>query len=110
MFVGRKDRQVKHAGYRIELDEIEAAARAVDGIGNACVVYDEAKKEIALFYEAAGEVSPATLRQELSRSLPKYMLPTAFHRLGALPMSSNGKIDRRALSAEMWTANRWPAR
>jgi D-alanine--poly(phosphoribitol) ligase subunit 1 len=101
MFVGRRDRQVKHTGYRIELDEIEAAARGVDGIGNACVVYDEAKKEIALFYEAADEVSPAAFRQELSGSLPKYMLPTAFHRLGALPMSSNGKIDRRALSAEL---------
>ena len=101
MFTGRKDLQVKHLGYRIELGEIEHAALAVTGLGNACVVYDGAKKEIVLFYEAAGEVSPATLRQELSRSLPKYMLPTAFRRLGALPMSSNGKIDRRTLSAEL---------
>jgi amino acid adenylation domain-containing protein len=101
MFVGRKDFQVKHLGYRIELGEIEHAALAVTGLGNACVVYDGAKKEIALFYEATGEVSPATLRQELSRSLPKYMLPTVFHRMDAFPRNLNGKVDRQRLAAEL---------
>lgn len=100
MFVGRKDYQIKHLGYRIELGEIEHAALAVAGLGNACVLYDKAKREITLFYEASGEVSPATIRRELSSSLPKYMLPTVFHRLDALPRNPNGKIDRLRLAAE----------
>ena len=45
---------------------IEHAALAVKGLGNACVLYDKAKKEITLFYEASGEASPASIRQELS--------------------------------------------
>jgi non-ribosomal peptide synthetase component F len=98
MFVGRKDFQVKHLGYRIELGEIEHAALAVKGLGNACVLYDKAKKEITLFYEAVGEASPASIRQELSRSLPKYMLPTVFHRMDMLPRNPNGKIDRQVLA------------
>jgi D-alanine--poly(phosphoribitol) ligase subunit 1 len=100
MFVGRKDHQIKHLGYRIELGEIEHAALAVAGLGNACVLYDKANREITLFYEASGEVSPATIRRELSSSLPKYMLPTVFHRLDALPRNPNGKIDRLRLAAE----------
>jgi D-alanine--poly(phosphoribitol) ligase subunit 1 len=103
MFVGRKDYQVKHLGYRIELGEIEHAALAVKGLGNACVLYDKAKKEITLFYEASGEASPASIRQELSRSLPKYMLPTVFQCMEALPRNSNGKIDRQRLAAEFLT-------
>jgi amino acid adenylation domain-containing protein len=107
MFVGRKDFQVKHLGYRIELGEIEHAALAVKGLGNACVLYDKAKKEITLFYEAVGEASPASIRQELSRSLPKYMLPTAFHRLEALPRNPNGKVDRLKLTREYLSAGSW---
>jgi D-alanine--poly(phosphoribitol) ligase subunit 1 len=105
VFVGRKDLQVKHLGYRIELGEIEHAALAVEGLGNACVLYDKAKKEITLFYEATGEASPASIRQELSRSLPKYMLPTVFHRLDALPRNPNGKIDRQELATEFLGSN-----
>jgi amino acid adenylation domain-containing protein len=98
MFAGRKDQQVKHMGYRVELGEIEHAALAVKGLGNACVLYDRSRKEIVLFYEAASEVGPAVIRQELSRTLPKYMLPTAFHRLDLLPTNPNGKADRQSLA------------
>jgi acyl-coenzyme A synthetase/AMP-(fatty) acid ligase len=97
MYVGRKDFQIKHLGYRIELGEIEHAVFQVKGIGNACVVYNQNQKEIALFYESERELSPAFIRENLLKSLPKYMLPTAFHRLDGIPLTPNGKIDRQKL-------------
>ena len=102
MFVGRRDLQIKHMGFRIELAEIEGQALAVEGIANACVLYNSAKSEITLFYETGTEkLSPAFLRAALSRFLPKYMLPTAFHHMRELPRNPNGKIDRQALSARL---------
>jgi D-alanine--poly(phosphoribitol) ligase subunit 1 len=100
MFVGRKDFQIKHMGYRIELSEIEYQTLAIEGISNACVLYNQEQKEITLFYETpdAG-VTPALIRQKLLKLLPKYMLPTAFHRVDELPRNPNGKIDRNGLSA-----------
>jgi amino acid adenylation domain-containing protein len=97
MYVGRKDFQIKHLGYRIELGEIEHAVFQVEGIRNACVVYNQNQKEIALFYESERELSPAFIRENLLKSLPKYMLPTAFHRLDGIPLTPNGKIDRQKL-------------
>lgn len=102
MFIGRKDFQVKHLGYRIELGEIEhAALGAVDGIDNACVVYHKGKKEIVLFYEAKTEILPSELRRKLSEVLPKYMIPTEFHRLTEMPRNPNGKIDRNLLNTRL---------
>jgi acyl-CoA synthetase (AMP-forming)/AMP-acid ligase II len=97
MYVGRKDFQIKHLGYRIELGEIEHAIFQVEGVRNACVVYNQNKKEIVLFYESANELSPAVFREKLLKSLPKYMLPTAYHRLDSIPLTANGKIDRQKL-------------
>ncbi len=97
MYVGRKDFQIKHLGYRIELGEIEHAVFQVAGIRNACIVYNKAKKEIALFFESEQELTPAFIRESLLKSLPKYMLPTAFHRLETIPLTPNGKIDRQKL-------------
>ncbi len=95
---GRKDYQIKHMGYRIELPEIEHQVLGIPGIANACVVYDHPKKVITLFYQPAGEDVPAaTIRQALSVIFPKYMLPTAFHSMDRLPMNPNGKIDRNGL-------------
>ncbi len=98
MFVGRKDFQIKHLGYRIELPEIEHHVLCIEGMANACVTYDKDKKEIALFYETnSAEITPATIRQRLAVVLPKYMLPTAFHHMPELPRNANGKIDRNGL-------------
>ena len=95
---GRRDYQIKHMGYRIELPEIEHQVLGIAGIANACVVYDHPKKAITLFYQPSGaDVSAATIRQALSNIFPKYMLPTAFHSLERLPMNPNGKIDRNGL-------------
>lgn len=98
MFIGRKDFQIKHLGYRIELGEIEHAVVRVDGIRNCCAVYNQNKKEIILFYESDKELAPAFIRERLSASLPKYMLPTVFNWMELLPRNPNGKIDRQALS------------
>lgn len=97
MFVGRKDFQIKHSGYRIELGEIEHACFKVEDIRNACVVYHYERREIALFYESDQELSPGFIRQRLGAFLPKYMLPTIFHRMDQLPRNSNDKIDRPEL-------------
>jgi D-alanine--poly(phosphoribitol) ligase subunit 1 len=102
MFIGRRDYQIKHLGYRIELGEIEhAVLDAKDMIGNACVLYHRAKREIALFYEAQVVVPPAVLRKRLLERLPKYMVPTIFRRLEELPRNANGKIDRNLLNTQL---------
>ena len=105
IFIGRKDFQIKHLGYRIELGEIENAAFQVDGIRNGCVVYDQSKKEIALFFESEHDLSPALIRERMLTRLPKYMLPTAFHRLDKIPLTANGKIDRVKLAAIVKTGS-----
>jgi acyl-coenzyme A synthetase/AMP-(fatty) acid ligase len=101
MFLGRKDFQIKHLGYRIELGEIEHAALQVDGIRNCCVVYNQNKKEIAMFYECDKELAPALIRERLSSMLPKYMLPTGFNWMELMPRNPNGKIDRAKLVASV---------
>ena len=98
MFDGRKDFQIKHQGYRIELAEIENAVQALDEIKHACVLYQKEKKAIVLVFEASSKVTPKQLRQALQSRLPKYMLPTVFVELDALPQNPNGKIDRQKLS------------
>jgi len=97
MFLGRRDFQIKHLGYRIELGEIEHAAIQVDGIRNCCVVYDQNKKEITMFYESDAQIAPGFIRERLSPLLPKYMLPTVFNWMELMPRNPNGKIDRQKL-------------
>lgn len=95
---GRRDYQIKHMGYRIELPEIEHQVLGISGIANACVVYDQPRKAITLFYQPVGEEVPAaTIRQALAAIFPKYMLPAAIHPMAQLPMNPNGKIDRNGL-------------
>jgi amino acid adenylation domain-containing protein len=102
MFVGRRDFQIKHMGYRIELPEIEYQVLAMERIANACVLYNTGKKEITLFYETReGDLSPAAIRRTLSQVFPKYMLPTAFHQMKELPRNPNGKIDRNGLNVKL---------
>ena len=101
MFLGRKDFQIKHLGYRIELGEIEHAVLQVEGVRNACVVYQPARKEIILFFESDQDLSPATIRGRLGAFLPKYMLPTVFRRMEQLPRNPNGKVDRQRLADQV---------
>jgi acyl-coenzyme A synthetase/AMP-(fatty) acid ligase len=95
VFKGRKDSLVKHLGYRIELGEIEhVIVNTLKIAKNGCVVYNSIKKEITLFYEASNEISVAEFRKELTKSLPKYMIPTVYIFMQELPRNTNGKIDR----------------
>jgi amino acid adenylation domain-containing protein len=101
MFLGRRDFQIKHLGYRIELGEIEHAVLQVDGVRNCCVVYNQNRKEITLFYECDRELAPGFLRERLSPLIPKYMLPTVFNWMELMPRNPNGKIDRQKLVASV---------
>jgi amino acid adenylation domain-containing protein len=101
LFIGRKDFQIKHLGYRIELGEIEHAAFLVDGIHNGCVIYNQDKKEIALFFESDQDLSPSFIRERMLARIPKYMLPTSFHRLDKIPLTANGKYDRQKLASNL---------
>ena len=74
----------------------------VPGIGQACVLYNAAVKEITVFYEAlAVEVTPADIRRCLAAIFPKYMIPTAFHSMASLPRNPNGKVDRNVLAMKL---------
>jgi D-alanine--poly(phosphoribitol) ligase subunit 1 len=101
-FAGRRDFQIKHMGYRIELPEIEHRILAIPGIANACVMYNHEKKEITVFYETADQnITAASIRKELSTLFPKYMLPQKFLAMQELPRNPNGKIDRSGLQTSL---------
>jgi thioesterase domain-containing protein len=102
-YLGRVDEQVKIRGFRIEPGEIEATLRACPGVRAAVVsIFDDGRGDKRLVAHVVSEdrqdVTAAILREQLKRKLPAYMVPDAFAFLDELPVSSNGKIDRRALS------------
>ncbi len=103
-FLGRKDHQVKLHGFRIELGEIEAVLAVHPGVREvaALVTEDAAGNErLACYVVPVQENAPDTseLREFLKERLPEYMVPSAFVRLGEMPLTPNGKLDRRALPA-----------
>ena len=108
--LGRGDRQIKLRGFRIELDEIESALSALDGVRQAAVVaFGDEDKEIVAYAVAQDHdaaPTPATLREALSRRLPAYMLPAHFVLLEALPLTPNAKVDRKALRRPQGAAGR----
>ncbi|MBM7411150.1 amino acid adenylation domain-containing protein [Clavibacter michiganensis] len=103
-FLRRIDRQVKIAGVRIELVEIEHALRDVDPVIEAAVVVDRnasGTDRIVAFFRADRAVGPPELRQALTASLPRTSIPSLFVQLPRIPTSAAGKIDRRALLASL---------
>jgi D-alanine--poly(phosphoribitol) ligase subunit 1 len=101
-FIGRKDNQIKHMGYRIELEEVEAAAQLLPGIIQAAVVYRRVREGHGLIvaHLALPPDAPrdeAALRAALRATLPDYMLPNRFVFWEDLPKNANGKVDRVAL-------------
>jgi amino acid adenylation domain-containing protein len=98
-FLGRVDRQVKIRGFRVELGEIEAVLKRHAGVREAVVVAreDEPGRKRLVAYAVGDEGRERDVREQLSRALPEYMLPSAFVWLPAIPLSPNGKVDRAAL-------------
>ncbi|NIF21637.1 non-ribosomal peptide synthetase [Candidatus Pantoea multigeneris] len=104
-FLGRRDHQVKVRGYRIELGEIESALIAHSGVARGIVLLDDEQHLVAA-YTSKQPVDDAALRQHLQRYLPQEMVPERLVALPALPLSSNGKIDRSLL--RQWLAEQAP--
>jgi tyrocidine synthetase-3 len=99
-FIGRKDNQVKIRGYRIELGEIEHALLKNKQVKEAVVLAKEnvnKEKELIAYITAKEEQHANDLRSYLKELLPEYMLPAYYVQLEALPLTSNGKIDRKSL-------------
>ncbi len=127
-FRGRRDAQVKIRGFRIEIGEIENTILGVPGIRQGAVVVTERadqSKQLVAFY--SGErLDAATIQDHLGRSLPEYMVPAIIHWRDNLPLTDNGKVDKKALRAlaaevdaadtavdaprtptEQWVASHW---
>ena len=101
-YLGRIDDQVKIRGFRIELGEIEARLEQHEAVRHAVAMAREDEpgdKRLVAYLVRAGDTNPAVLdlRLHLLATLPEYMVPTAFVYLPAIPMTSNGKVDRKAL-------------
>lgn len=95
VFISRKDYQIKHGGKRIELGEIEAAVDEIDEVGMCCAVHNRGADELVLCY--CGDIDKDTIRDRIKNKLPKYMIPTKYLKLDALPLLPNGKLDRKKM-------------
>jgi amino acid adenylation domain-containing protein len=101
-FLGRRDAQVKISGFRIEIGEIENTLLRLPGVRDAAVVVTEGadrNKRLEAFYTSQRPLDANVLREELRELLPEYMVPSALHWRESLPLTANGKIDKKALTA-----------
>ena len=102
IFVGRKDFQIKHRGYRIELTEIDTAIQALPGVDRACCQY--IKETIVCF--VCANVKQAEISGMLRKVLPEYMIPNQYYYVDTMPINKNGKIDRQILLKEYLEGNK----
>ncbi|OBH34376.1 non-ribosomal peptide synthetase, partial [Mycobacterium sp. E342] len=99
-YFGRSDEQVKIRGYRIELGEIQSVLKGLDGVDQAAVIAREDRPgDKRLVGYITGTADPAAIRAALADRLPPYMVPAAVVVLETLPLTGNGKLDKRALPA-----------
>ncbi|PTX61366.1 surfactin family lipopeptide synthetase A [Kordia periserrulae] len=98
-FKGRKDHQVKIKGFRIELGEIEYHLHQHENIKEATVIVNdsEAEKTLEAYIVGNTELNVKDIRGFLANKLPEYMIPQYYHQLEVLPLTNNGKVDRKAL-------------
>ncbi|TPG89204.1 amino acid adenylation domain-containing protein [Brevibacillus laterosporus] len=101
-YLGRIDHQVKIRGYRIELGEVEVQLLKAESVREAVVVAREdgiGQKALCAYFVADRELTVSELRGALSQEMPSYMIPSYFVQLERMPLTMNGKLDRKALPA-----------
>ncbi len=98
-YIARRDRQIKHNGYRIGLGEIERVFESIEGVKLCAAIFDEKNDRILCFY--TGKTTEREVMSSLKGLLPKYMLPAEIIKRDKLPSTANGKLDRLALAAEI---------
>ena len=113
-FLGRMDHQVKVRGHRIELGEIEAVLSRHAGVRQAVVLAREdapgEKRLVAYLMVADGaEVNVSELRRYLKEQLPEYLIPAAYVTLTEMPLTANGKVDRRGVGRPSRAGRSWSA-
>lgn len=104
VFESRKDYQIKHLGYRIELQDIEVAVSSLEGILSSCALYQKDKDAIVLALELSDNgrnISDGEWIRRFKSVLPEYMIPKRIIRLDKMPLNPNGKIDRVSLTKEL---------
>ena len=127
-FLGRRDTQVKISGFRIEIGEIENTLLQTPGVSDGAVVVatrPDLSKHLVAFYSGPRQLDIEILRNQLTASLPHYMVPATFHWQEHLPLTANSKIDRKTLTqlaadltaekkhdppntpTELWLATAW---
>jgi len=104
-FLGRKDHQVKINGYRIELGEVTNAIEQLDTVKQAVVIVDETfgNKRLFAYVVAETAIEKEAIKKQLKERLPEYMVPTDFMQLDSIPLTINGKVNRKALPAPVAT-------
>ncbi len=103
-FLGRLDDQVKIRGFRIETGEIESNLLEIEGVSESAVIArndDSGSKYLCAYTVTDPGINEKYLRQKLSENLPDYMIPSYFVFMDSIPLTSNGKIDRRSLPEPM---------
>jgi acyl-coenzyme A synthetase/AMP-(fatty) acid ligase len=109
MFAGRKDRQIKSRGYRVELDEVESVVGAQEDLAEAAALgvrNAEGMVEIVAVVRAhpGGSIDPAAIRSRTAERLPAYAVPVRIVELTDFPRTGSGKIDRRVLTERLEAA------
>ncbi|QNK61913.1 amino acid adenylation domain-containing protein [Pedobacter sp. PAMC26386] len=106
-YQGRLDEQVKIRGYRVELGEIESRLVSLEGISSAVVLArssggggsGEGEQELVAYLAGEQEISVSVIREQLGRSMPNYLVPNYYVQVDAIPLTSNGKVDKKKLLA-----------
>lgn len=105
VYISRKDFQIKHMGYRIEIGEIETAISAAEGVRACVCVYDSEKDKIILIYQGE-DVEKKDILSIAQEKLPRYMHPNKMIKVQQMPYNANGKIDRAWLKNNYKTLNK----